>query len=82
LAVKTCRLAITAGSKGCSIAPDKSDFKEEKISTLYFCISQVVCKLKEKEKIDVKFGKICRQPVLINWTGIGKQGKRKYFNFL
>jgi len=49
LAVKTCRLAITAGSKGCSIAPDKSDFKEEKISTLYFCISQVVCcKLKEK----------------------------------
>jgi len=61
---------------------DKSDFKEEKISTLYFCISQVVCKLKEKEKIDVKFGKICRQPVLINWTGIGKQGKRKYFNFL
>jgi len=30
---------------------DKSDFKEEKISTLYFCISQVVCKLKEKEKL-------------------------------
>jgi len=28
---------------------DKSDFKEEKISTLYFCISQVVCKLKERK---------------------------------
>jgi len=30
---------------------DKSDFKEEKISTLYFCISQVVCKLKRKKKL-------------------------------